>query len=111
MSTSTSPAKRPTVLVVDDTSDNLSLMAGLLRDLYRVQVSNSGEKALKLLQTGALPDLILLDIMMPDLSGHEVYACGAPVMVAAARHDFVAQAGLPDEYFYADAFTSAADKA
>jgi len=72
MSTSTSPAKRPTVLVVDDTSDNLSLMAGLLRDLYRVQVSNSGEKALKLLQTGALPDLILLDIMMPGLSGYEV---------------------------------------
>lgn len=72
MNTSATHAKRPTVLVVDDTPDNLSLMAGLLRDLYRVQLANSGEKALKLLQTGPLPDLILLDIMMPGLSGYEV---------------------------------------
>jgi CDP-4-dehydro-6-deoxyglucose reductase len=47
---------------------------------------------------------------LPDLSGHEVYACGVPVMVESARRDFVAQAGLPDECFYADAFTSEADK-
>jgi CDP-4-dehydro-6-deoxyglucose reductase len=47
----------------------------------------------------------------PDLSGHEVYACGAPVMVEAARRDFGAKCGLPDEAFYADSFTSEADKA
>jgi CDP-4-dehydro-6-deoxyglucose reductase len=46
----------------------------------------------------------------PDLSGYEVYACGAPVMVDAARRDFVAQCGLPADSFYADSFTSEADK-
>jgi CDP-4-dehydro-6-deoxyglucose reductase len=46
----------------------------------------------------------------PDLSAHQVYACGAPVMVDAAQHDFVAQCGLPVDEFYADAFTSEADK-
>jgi putative two-component system response regulator len=61
-----------TLLVVDDTPDNLLLMNDLLKDHYRVKVANSGEKALRLLQGGALPDLILLDVMMPGLSGHEV---------------------------------------
>ncbi|MCO5102269.1 MAG: CDP-6-deoxy-delta-3,4-glucoseen reductase [Burkholderiaceae bacterium] len=46
----------------------------------------------------------------PDLSGHQVYACGAPAMVQAARRDF-ACCGLPDGDFYADAFTTAADLA
>jgi len=48
---------------------------------------------------------------LPDLSGWEVYACGAPIMVEAARHDFSQQCGLPDEAFFADAFTSEADVA
>lgn len=61
-----------TILVVDDTPDNLMLMADLLRDKYRVKVANSGEKALRILQGDPLPDLILLDIMMPGLSGHQV---------------------------------------
>ena len=47
---------------------------------------------------------------LPDLSGHQVYACGAPLMVDSARNDFVARCGLPAEEFYADAFTSEADK-
>jgi CDP-4-dehydro-6-deoxyglucose reductase len=46
----------------------------------------------------------------PDLSGHQVYACGAPVVVESAERDFVAQCGLPADEFYADAFTSEADK-
>lgn len=46
---------------------------------------------------------------MADLSGHEVYACGAPAMVASARTDFVHTRGLPEEAFLADAFTSQAD--
>lgn len=46
-----------------------------------------------------------------DLSAHQVYACGAPVMVDAARHDFKASCGLPDDEFYADAFTTEADLA
>ncbi|HLT27440.1 MAG TPA: CDP-6-deoxy-delta-3,4-glucoseen reductase [Zeimonas sp.] len=47
----------------------------------------------------------------PDLSGHQVYACGTPAMVDAAQRDFVALGGLPPGEFYADAFTSAADLA
>ncbi len=62
----------PTVLVVDDTPDNLSLMSGLLRDLYRVKVANGGERALKIAQADPPPDLILLDIMMPGMDGYEV---------------------------------------
>jgi len=47
----------------------------------------------------------------PDLSAHQVYACGAPLMIDAARHDLVADRGLPEEEFIADAFTSQADLA
>ena len=64
--------RRPTLLVVDDTPDNLVLMSNLLKDRYVVKVANNGEKALKIVRTGEPPDLILLDIMMPGLSGHEV---------------------------------------
>jgi CDP-4-dehydro-6-deoxyglucose reductase len=46
-----------------------------------------------------------------DMSGVQVYACGAPVMVETARRDFAGQAGLPEDEFYADAFTSEADAA
>jgi CDP-4-dehydro-6-deoxyglucose reductase len=46
----------------------------------------------------------------PDLSGHQVYACGAPIVVESAHQEYVQQAGLPPEEFYADAFTSEADK-
>ena len=64
--------QKPTVLVVDDTPDNLSLMSGLLKDLYKVKVANNGEKAIKIVQGDSRPDLILLDIMMPGLSGYDV---------------------------------------
>ncbi len=46
-----------------------------------------------------------------DLSGYQVYACGAPIVVDSARRDFTTLAQLPEDEFYADAFTSAADKA
>jgi CDP-4-dehydro-6-deoxyglucose reductase len=58
-------------------------------------------------RTGFVHQAVLEDIV--DLSGYQVYACGAPVMVEAARKDFTRQAGLPDNEFYADAFTSLAD--
>ena len=61
---------RATVLVVDDTPDNLSLMIGLLKDDYRVKVASSGEKALKVAAAAHPPDLILLDIMMPGMDGY-----------------------------------------
>ncbi len=64
--------RKPTILVVDDTPDNLSLMSGLLKDRYRVKVANNGDKAIKIVQSDSQPDLILLDIMMPGLSGYDV---------------------------------------
>lgn len=63
---------KPQVLVVDDTPDNLALMSDLLRETCKVRVANSGERALRLLANGTLPDLILLDIMMPGMDGYEV---------------------------------------
>ena len=62
----------PTVLVVDDTPDNLVLVSELLGDSYRVKVANSGARALKAAQTDPVPDLVLLDIMMPEMVGYEV---------------------------------------
>jgi CDP-4-dehydro-6-deoxyglucose reductase len=59
-------------------------------------------------RTGLVHRAVLHD--HPNLLHHQVYACGAPVMVAAAQHDFTVRAGLPDDEFYADAFTSEADK-
>jgi putative two-component system response regulator len=64
--------ERPTILVVDDSPDNLSLISGLLKDLYKLKVANNGEKAIKIAQADSKPDLILLDIMMPGLSGYDV---------------------------------------
>lgn len=63
--------ERPLILIVDDTPDNLSLMAELLQPRYSIKVANSGERALKV-AASTRPDLILLDIMMPDIDGYEV---------------------------------------
>lgn len=60
------------VLVVDDTDDNLFLMRSLLEDTYAVTTAASGLEALELANSSAPPDLILLDIMMPDMDGYEV---------------------------------------
>ncbi|MEW6706801.1 MAG: CDP-6-deoxy-delta-3,4-glucoseen reductase [Pseudomonadota bacterium] len=59
-------------------------------------------------RTGFVHQAVMADL--PDLSGHQVYACGAPVMVESAKRDFVARCGLPEDEFYADSFTSEADK-
>ncbi|MBX3623264.1 MAG: CDP-6-deoxy-delta-3,4-glucoseen reductase, partial [Rhizobacter sp.] len=59
-------------------------------------------------RTGFVHQAVMADL--PILSGHQVYACGAPVMVDAAQRDFVAHCNLPLDEFYADSFTSEADK-
>lgn len=64
--------KKSTILVVDDTPDNLALISELLSDTYQLKIANSGARALKLATTGTVPDLILLDIMMPEMDGFEV---------------------------------------
>ncbi len=72
-----------TVLVVDDTPENLTLMGALLRDHFMVKVANNGEKALKIAMSDTPPDLVLLDIMMPGLDGYEV--CRRLKATAATR--------------------------
>ena len=72
----------PTILIVDDVPDNLVLMSSLLKDLYRVKVANSGKKAISIATSGTPPDLILLDVMMPEMDGYEVckYLQSLPVI-------------------------------
>ena len=64
--------EKETVLVVDDTPDNLAMINGLLKDSYKIKIANSGERGLRIAQTLPLPDLVLLDIMMPGMDGYEV---------------------------------------
>ncbi|WP_026970266.1 hybrid sensor histidine kinase/response regulator [Aliagarivorans marinus] len=67
-----SAGKRNTVLVVDDSPDNLALLSELLKPSYRVQLAKDGPRALGLCQSDTPPDLILLDVMMPVMDGFEV---------------------------------------
>ena len=60
-------------------------------------------------RSGFVHQAVMADL--PDLSGYQVYSCGAPIMVESAKKDFVAHCGLPEDEFYADAFTSEADLA
>jgi putative two-component system response regulator len=64
--------EKATILLVDDSPDDLVLMSNLLKDIYRVKVANSGEKAIKIAVSEPQLDLILLDIMMPGMDGYEV---------------------------------------
>jgi two-component system, sensor histidine kinase and response regulator len=64
--------ERPSILIVDDTPDNLMLLSNLFKNEYRIHLAINGEKALKMCQSDAPPDLVLLDVMMPDMDGFEV---------------------------------------
>lgn len=61
-----------TVLIVDDTPENLTVLGEILIPHYRVKVASSGPRALKLAESLPVPDLILLDVMMPDMDGYQV---------------------------------------
>ncbi|MEZ5616580.1 MAG: diguanylate cyclase [Rhodocyclaceae bacterium] len=63
---------QPTVLLVDDSPENLQVLNGILKDRYRIKVATSGERALALASGDEPPDLILLDVMMPGMDGYEV---------------------------------------
>jgi len=62
-----------TILIVDDSSENLAVLNELLQPIYRVRITTSGENALRLAVTSPEPDLIMLDVMMPDINGYEVF--------------------------------------
>jgi CDP-4-dehydro-6-deoxyglucose reductase len=95
-----------------------------LRDLYLFDLPREWEKSLPDFRyipvlsdplpedqwqgrTGLVHRAVMEDF--PDLSGHQVYACGAPVMVDSARRDFKANCALPEDEFFADSFLTAAD--
>src|SRR6516164_3971205 len=61
-----------TILIVDDTPSNISVLMEILRGDYRVLAATNGAQALKIARGDPPPDLILLDVMMPEMSGHEV---------------------------------------
>jgi len=63
---------KPSILVVDDTPENIDLLVGILKADYRLKAAKDGDKALKIARMAEKPDLILLDIMMPGIDGYEV---------------------------------------
>ncbi len=98
MSAATAPGsadRRETVLVIDDSPEILGLANELLKHDYRVKAANAGEKGLRLATAEPVPDIILLDIVMPELNGHEVcrrlkadpVTRDIPVLFLTAMHD------------------------
>ena len=69
----TSPVpSQKTILIVDDTPINLGVISGALKETYKTKVATNGEKALAIANGEDKPDLILLDVMMPEMDGYEV---------------------------------------
>lgn len=66
------PPRRQTILVADDTPDNVFLLVEFLKGSFRVKVASNGPKALEVAGSAEPPDLILLDVMMPGMNGYEV---------------------------------------
>lgn len=63
---------KPTILIVDDRATNIAILSDLLQDDYKIKVAKSGQKALEIAKGKEKPDLILLDIEMPEMNGYEV---------------------------------------
>lgn len=91
---------RKTVLVVDDTPANITVIVGVLRDSYRTKIATSGSKALLLARAEDKPDLILLDVMMPEMDGYDVCrqlkadpaTAAIPIIFLTAKSDVDAEA-------------------
>jgi putative two-component system response regulator len=90
--------EKQTVLVVDDNPDNITLISGLLRQLYQIKVAINGAKAITMIKKNP-PDIILLDVVMPEMDGYEV--CRAlkndidfwdiPIIFLTAQNDIQAE--------------------
>lgn len=99
----TAATERATVLLVDDTPDNIDVLSGALCPHYRVRAALTGERALALATAAPRPDIILLDVMMPGMDGHEVcrrlkaspLTAAIPVIfVTAMNHEHDEEYGL-----------------
>ena len=66
--------EQKTVLIVDDTPENIDLLAGILKPLYTVKAARAGKIGLKIAASAKPPQIILLDIKMPEMDGFEVCA-------------------------------------
>jgi len=112
-------APRPTILIVDDTPDNLLLLSQLFKGEYRVRLAQTGAKAMEVLISNDPPDLVLLDVMMPGgMDGLEVcktlradpaFANTLIVMLtaAASEQDKAEALGLGANFFLAKPFSPA----
>ena len=99
--------RRPSDLYMSDwVEEHVKAMPNLT---YVPVVSDALAEDAWLGRTGFVHQAVLQD--HPDLSGFQVYACGAPIVVDSARADYLGKAGLPEEAFFADSFTTEADKA
>ena len=75
--------EKKTVLLVDDTPANIQVANSILKDTYKIRIATNGAKALELANVTPAPDLILLDVMMPEMDGYEV--CTRLKMAADTR--------------------------
>jgi two-component system sensor histidine kinase/response regulator len=89
------PSARPCLLLVDDTPANIQVLVGLLRDDYELKVATRGAQALQICAQPGRIDLILLDVMMPEMDGYEVCRTlraspamrEIPIIFLTAKHD------------------------
>ncbi len=88
---------KETILIVDDVPDNIDILDGILNSEYNIRAATSGEMALKIAESDIPPDLILLDIMMPDMDGFELCSLlkgkirtkNIPIIFVTSKNDVI----------------------
>ena len=100
---------KPVILVIDDTPAQLELISGILKDSYKVKVATSGEMGLRVANKGNAPDLILLDLLMPGMTGRETLMeirsdpglFEVPVIILSAADAAALGDDMQEDYFAA----------
>ena len=87
----------PTILVIDDSVEDLDALAALLQPSYRVLVARSGEAGLQIAERSPEPDLILLDVLMPGMDGYDVLAHLRQKSSSQSPVIFLTALGEPDD--------------